>query len=249
MSEPEVEHSPKQARAAQLAEKKKERRANEKEKRKEKKRKLAQQKASGEIDDAEYARLTKKMKVEHKPPFQARVIVDLGFDDLMSENEVKSLTSQLAYTYSANRKAVQPFSSVLFTSINGKTLTRLENMNDAAYKRWHSTEWWTESYERLWKDTSDSSGDSNLENKETQTTAKETVIYLTADSSDELTELKEGESYIIGGICDHNRYKNLCFNKSQEHGIRSARLPIGTYLAELKTRHVLTVNQTFEIPS
>ena len=76
----------KQAKAAYLAEKKKERRANEKEKRKEKKRKLAEQKASGEIDDDEYARLTKKAKVEHKPPFQARVVVDLGFDDLMSEN-------------------------------------------------------------------------------------------------------------------------------------------------------------------
>lgn len=29
--------------------------------------------------------------------------------------------------------------------------------------------------------------------------------------------------------------------------IRTARLPIGTYLASLKTRKVLTVNQTFEI--
>ena len=36
-------------------------------------------------------------------------------------------------------------------------------------------------------------------------------------------------------------------NKSEQSGIRSARLPIGTYLAELKTRKVLTVNQTFEI--
>ena len=36
---------------------------------------------------------------------------------------------------------------------------------------------------------------------------KSSVIYLTADSSDELLELKEGETYIIGGICDKNRYK------------------------------------------
>ena len=37
--------------------------------------------------------------------------------------------------------------------------------------------------------------------------SKNSVIYLTADSQDELTELKEGETYIIGGIVDHNRYK------------------------------------------
>ena len=41
--------------------------------------------------------------------------------------------------------------------------------------------------------------------------------------------------------------QNLCLNKSKEHNIRSARLPIGTYLAEMQTRKVLTVNQTFEI--
>lgn len=41
--------------------------------------------------------------------------------------------------------------------------------------------------------------------------------------------------------------QNLCLDKSKEHNIRSARLPIGTYLAEMRTRKVLTVNQTFEI--
>jgi tRNA (guanine9-N1)-methyltransferase len=39
---------------------------------------------------------------------------------------------------------------------------------------------------------------------------KSSVVYLTADSSDELLELKEGETYIIGGICDKNRYKVSC---------------------------------------
>ncbi|KAF8165668.1 guanine-1-methyltransferase-domain-containing protein [Crassisporium funariophilum] len=73
------------------------------------------------------------------------------------------------------------------------------------------------------------------------------VVYLTADSEEELTELRADETYIIGGICDHNRYKNLCLNKARESGIRTARLPIGRYLASLPTRKVLTVNQVFEI--
>jgi tRNA (guanine9-N1)-methyltransferase len=90
------------------------------------------------------------------------------------------------------------------------------------------------------------------------------VVYLTADSSDVLEELKEGETYIIGGICDHNRYKvrglcwqwvflrvkalqNLCLDKAKESGVRAAQLPIGRYLSHLATRKVLTVNQVFEI--
>jgi len=36
---------------------------------------------------------------------------------------------------------------------------------------------------------------------------KTSFVYLTADAEDELTEVKSHETYIIGGICDHNRYK------------------------------------------
>ena len=106
---------------------------------------------------------------------------------------------------------MQPFSTVLFTSINGKTQTRLDSMNDGAYKRWHSTEWWSDSYERLWQTSDDSTPQNDKPTNQTQTTTQESVIYLTADSSDELSELKEGETYIIGGICDHNRYKVRTF--------------------------------------
>jgi tRNA (guanine9-N1)-methyltransferase len=41
--------------------------------------------------------------------------------------------------------------------------------------------------------------------------------------------------------------QNLCLNKARDSGIRTARLPIGRYLASLPTRKVLTVNQVFEI--
>lgn len=35
----------------------------------------------------------------------------------------------------------------------------------------------------------------------------------------------------------------LCQNKAEKLGIRTARLPIGTFLQDLPTRKVLTVNQ------
>ncbi|TFK25920.1 hypothetical protein FA15DRAFT_549526, partial [Coprinopsis marcescibilis] len=239
-----------------------ERRAREKEAKKAKKRLVAEKRAAGELDDDEDEQKKRDVK-RRKVQFGGRVVVDLGFDNLMNAKEIKSLSSQLAYTYSANRQASFPF-SLLFTSLSGQTLERLENLGQASYKRWANSEWWADGFERLWSGPEGSSSagtqsggtSSNPVNAdavpadEAQPSLDEIrqrVVYLTADTEDELTELLPDEIYIIGGICDHNRYKNLCLNKAKEHGIRTAKLPIGRYLSNLPTRKVLTVNQCFEI--
>jgi len=290
---------------ARLEERKLERRAKEKAAKKEKKRRRAERIAAGE-QLSEDERTEKRAKVNHaKEPFAARVVLDLGFDDKMSDKvrsasrfyftsrrhlrspqEITSLCSQLAYVYSANRHSSNPFRSLLFTSLNGRTLARLEKQNDGGYKRWTGTEWWTEGYNNLWAQTSGESdlgdsdrprdtpseenctkenGDGNKQETLLATpVSRDRVVYLTADSSDVLEGLKEGETYIIGGICDHNRYKvrgqywqrvslrvnapqDLCLDKAKESGVRAAQLPIGRYLSHLPTRKVLTVNQVFEI--
>jgi len=74
-------------------------------------------------------------------------------------------------------------------------------LNDAGYKRWAKTEWWSEDYAHLWQTKSDAP------QTESKACAKETVVYLTADANEELTELRTDETYIIGGIVDRNRYK------------------------------------------
>ena len=118
-----------------------------------------------------------------------------------------SLTSQLAYTYSANRRSSRPFASVIFTSLNGRTRTRLDGQSDAGYRRWARTEWWDEGYERLWEVVGEAKTQIDENGTEVPRYTKQNVVYLTADSTDELTELKEDEVYIIGGKCDHNRHK------------------------------------------
>ena len=63
------------------------------------------------------------------------------------------------------------------------------------------------------------------------------VVYLTADATEELRELESGKTYVIGGIVDHNRYKNLTLDKAGKMGVATARLPIGKHL-ELTTSKV-----------
>ena len=112
--------------------------------------------------------------------------------------------------------------------MNGRTKTRMDGHNNAAYKRWVGAEWWEDSYTRLWEsgttpEGAEGQGEIGVEvdpvaeevpegrskrtKREPSHAEKGTVVYLTADTEDELTELKEGETYIIGGIVDHNRYK------------------------------------------
>ena len=235
---------------ARLEERKMERRAKEKAAKKEKKRKRTERLAAGEqLSEDE---MQKRAKVNRaKEPFAARVVLDLGFDDKMSDKvrgcllcsftacrngtaswstqEITSLCSQLAYVYSVNRRSSNPFRSLLFTSLNGRTFSRLEKLNDAGYKRWTGTEWWSEGYERLWVQNSAGSAPGDGESSRGATTeddraedneydngpekllatpvSRDRVVYLTADSTEVLEELKEGETYVIGGLCDHNRYK------------------------------------------
>jgi hypothetical protein len=129
--------------------------------------------------------------------------------------EVASLVSQLGYTYSANRQSPTPFSHVLVTGFGGRTKEKMDGMSDAAYRRWANCEFWEEGYEDLWRDgdVAAASRSAPIEEKASERkqgkarAAKESVVYLTADSDVELAELNESETYIIGGIVDHNRYK------------------------------------------
>lgn len=72
------------------------------------------------------------------------------------------------------------------------------------------------------------------------------VIYLTSDSPYTLTRLEPNTSYVIGGIVDKNREKGMCYKRARQHGIRTAKLPIGDYMV-MASRKVLTTNHVVEI--
>ncbi|KAF3763816.1 hypothetical protein M406DRAFT_279938 [Cryphonectria parasitica EP155] len=76
----------------------------------------------------------------------------------------------------------------------------------------------------------------------------DSVVYLSADSPFTLDKLEPNTSYVVGGLVDRNREKNLCQRRAEEKGIRTAKLPIGEYM-QMASRRVLATNHVVEIMS
>ncbi|KAK8865705.1 hypothetical protein IAR55_000850 [Kwoniella newhampshirensis] len=279
MSKSAVKRAAKQARMEALKPMK---RAAEKERRKIRTAQLAKGYAEGTLSEAEREIVERRKRLEKQRKVAKRkaehgeegngwgggVVVDLGFDDLMNEQEISSMSQQLGYLYSTNRTAKLPIRTILHTTFSPTASPRLwEKMVNANWARWNRCYWWNEgladlksaleSAALLHKHPASEVEEQKKEGLEGQLTGtrlpsgleagKHKLVYLSADAEEELSTLSEDEVYIIGGIVDRNRYKNLCQDKAEKLAIRTARLPIGTYLANLPTRKVLTVNQVFEI--
>ena len=118
------------------------------------------------------------------------LIMDLGFDELMTDKEVASMSSQLTRCYSANKSAQKQF-KFCCAGLDGRLKERYETVIGNQHKNWRGVEWVDGGYEVAEKDK----------------TPEGDLVYLTADSEDTITELEEGKKYIIGGIVDRNRHK------------------------------------------
>ena len=71
---------------------------------------------------------------------------------------------------------------------------------------------------------------------------KNSLVYLTADSSTIITKLRRDKVYIIGGIVDRNRLKGITYEKAVAQGIETAKLPLDAVVEMGAATRVLTVN-------
>ena len=209
----------------------------------------------------------RKAKAKSQPPTQpqpqpqqrkvrravgARLLIDLAFDELMSEKEHTSLAQQIMYVYAANRGSSAPFDRLVLTGPDAPDADLLSSAVGRAMQGklrgvWHS--WARVDLHRL----------GGLPSLTRDPHRK--LIYLTADTENTLASLDDDTTYILGGIVDKNRHKSLCLHRAQRLGIPVAKLPItDANLAQLETRlrtqgktaafhgrKVLTVNQVAEI--
>lgn len=186
------------------------------------------------------------------------IIIDCGFDDLMLQQEQKSLAAQLTRCYSDNSKA--PFKTHLaISSFGGRLKDRFDNVLSGNHQNWkgvrimsedffevakQSQEWMKEDGATLEGALAPKPGpDQALHADES---GSRDIIYLTSDSPDTLTELRPYSTYIIGGLVDRNRHKGICYKRAMERGMRTAKLPIGEYM-QMASRFVLATNHVSEI--
>lgn len=220
-----------------------ERRKLEREKKKLKRQQAAMEKAAVDSGDNQddtpdmlktHSKKVWKTMKESQNKF--RVVIDLDFEDYMTENEISKATQQVGRIYSLNRHSDQPC-QLYISSLKGKILDRFAITN-AGFKSWdinHSEKDYLELFD-------DRANDIDF---------KKQFIYLSGDADETLPSVEdllkdETKIFVIGGLVDHNRHKNLCYMRAREKGIPTARLPVQENVT-LCQRHIFSTVTVFEI--
>ena len=154
------------------------------------------------------------------------VVIDCGWDDgMMTDKETLSLTQQIMYSYSVNRKAKYPVRLCVYGA-SEKQMELLKKL--PGFETWY-----------MGLKTGVISDEAAIVDK---------GIYLTADSETilDIQPRSRDDILVIGGIVDRNRYKNATILKAEKIGMRSAQLPIGDSI-KMKSSKVLAVNHVFQI--
>lgn len=227
-----------------------------------------------------YVAPRQKVAPADRQAVQATLVIDLGFDALMTDKEICSMTAQLSLLYSANRLARSPFARVvmcgqgtcdprsligceeerqktkkqdeelpLFDSRLGR---RMETTMQACWRRWESVIVQNNGGLAALQGTQDTAGDDGnalphapFADQKPLAFPLQKIVYLTADTQTTLDRIEDDCAYVIGGLVDRNRHKNICAEKARKLGLQTARLPISS--ERLRTSSVLTVNQVVEI--
>lgn len=234
------------ARKQRILERRPEKRRLEREKNRLKRQEAAAirraQEASGEPPELSEK---PKIKLMSESCNKFRVVIDMDFEDLMTDDEIAKAAKQVARTYSLNRHSENPC-QLYVSSLKGKIRDRFA-ITCTGYTSWdiNTSE---QDYIDLFVPDSKTETDSI---KEARDQVKDNIIYLTGDTDELLPSVEDlladkSKIFVIGGLVDHNRHKNLCYKRAQERQIRTAKLPIKENL-RMGHRHILSTVTVFEI--
>ena len=191
-------------------------------------------------------------KSHRSVPVPFTLVIDCGFDELMIEKEINSLSSQITRCYSEIRRA-QFRPQVAVTSFGGRLKDRFESVLRGDYTSWRDIHFLEDSYEKavpLAKDwvsgVKIKSLPEPMKSSEENKSESGRVVYLTGDSPNVLDRIKPDDVYIVGGLVDRNRHKGICYKRAMDIGMETAKLPIADYL-EMSSRTILATNHVVEI--
>ncbi|GFR01353.1 tRNA methyltransferase 10 homolog A [Trichonephila clavata] len=186
------------------------------------KRKLKLQEAKQAGKDLGPSRkLLKSLKMSDST-CKLKICFDLSLAEVMTPAEFSKTFKQLHRCYSINRRASAPL-QLHITGYSEATKDLLGNMSGCFN----------------WDVNFNSSTHAEI-------FSKEKIIYLTSDSPNVIEDLDHDKVYVIGALVDHNRLKNICYEKAIKEGVGHAQLPLDLYF-KFKTRKVLTIDQVFSI--
>jgi tRNA (guanine9-N1)-methyltransferase len=207
-------------------------------------------------------------------PVPVSFIIDCDFEQYMREHEIVSLSSQIVRSYAMNRKGKYQ-AALHFSSWKGKLKERFETRLSNAHLNWKNVGFHEGDFSEAAKQAqeqmtgpnggevidlikpgegaqgqSSNAGDGattpTVEAEPEDEDVDRSIVYLSSESPYTLDRLEANTSYVIGGLVDRNREKGLCFKRAKEYKVRTAKLPIGEYMA-MQSRYVLTTNQVVEI--
>ncbi len=241
-------------------------------KRAEKEAKTADAEAAGlDVEEALRSGLPVREKAYTVP---VSFIIDCDFEGYMRDNEIVSLSTQLTRSYAENRRA-QYRAHLFISPWKGKLRERFVTTMNSTHEKWKGVTFvdgnFVEAADKAKEQmlTIEDPGTCAALSKDEEAgdtlevqggvgdpapipaesiPLRNDIVYLTSDSPYTLENLEANTSYVIGGIVDRNREKGLCYKRAVENNVRTAKLPIGQYMA-MNSRYVLTTNQVLEIMS
>jgi tRNA (guanine9-N1)-methyltransferase len=172
------------------------------------------------------SRLSKEEKITllEKLESAPKVIIDCDFEQHMKDGELNSLVTQFSHFLAQNKKSEHPI-NIILTGVGPRMDAMLTKR--MAYK-WNA---WL-----------------GLIHKETylEKFPQENLVYLTGDSEANMSEFDTTKNYIIGGLIDHNKLKNITLDKAKKEGVMHQRFPMADHI-KLKMCPILAVNHVASI--
>ena len=189
------------------------------------------------------SRKEKKEEFKRKCKNGLKVVIDCDFEHLMNERNNKSMVRQITDLYAINRSSENPFRLILY----GVGEHIKEGLKKCNCENWLGIEiYYKEEYPTFEKFIEKVLYKEDKYDKRPLKDIKNIIYYLSADSENNVENIDNNATYIIGGIVDRNKYKGLTYNKAKELGINHGKFPIGEFL-KLNSSQVLTTNHTFHI--